>query len=52
MPEPVIPVVPVRRAGPAAWLYRMKDWVEAQAEDQKALRETLEKIASALKDRG
>lgn len=27
----------------------MRDWVEAQAEDQKALRETLEKIASALK---
>lgn len=31
MSEPVIPVVPVRRTGPAAWLYRMKDWVEAQA---------------------
>lgn len=27
----------------------MRDWVESQAEDQKALRETLEKIATALK---
>lgn len=29
----------------------MRDWVEAQAEDQKALRETLDKIAAALKKR-
>ncbi|MCT8997924.1 MotA/TolQ/ExbB proton channel family protein [Chelativorans intermedius] len=29
----------------------MRDWVEAQAEDQKALRETLEQIAEALKKR-
>ncbi|WP_159586184.1 MotA/TolQ/ExbB proton channel family protein [Chelativorans xinjiangense] len=29
----------------------MRDWVEAQAEDQKALRETLDKIAASLKKR-
>src|SRR5690606_15455801 len=29
----------------------MRDWVEAQAEDQKALRETLEKIADSLRQR-
>jgi methyl-accepting chemotaxis protein len=29
----------------------MRDWVEAQAADQKALRETLEKIATSLKKR-
>jgi len=29
----------------------MRDWVEAQAADQKALRETLESIAASLKKR-
>jgi hypothetical protein len=29
----------------------MRDWVEAQAEEQRALRHTLEKIAEALKER-
>jgi hypothetical protein len=26
----------------------MRDWVEAQSDEQRAMRETLEKIASAL----
>jgi hypothetical protein len=29
----------------------MRDWVEAQSEEQKAMRNTLEKIADALKKR-
>jgi len=30
----------------------MRDWVEAQAADQKALRETLDRIAASLEERG
>ena len=30
----------------------MRDWVEAQSEEQKAMRSTLEKIADALKKPG
>ncbi len=29
----------------------MRDWVEAQSDEQKAMRATLEKIANALKSR-
>ena len=29
----------------------MRDWVEAQSEEQKAMRSTLERIADALKKR-
>jgi hypothetical protein len=29
----------------------MRDWVEQQSDEQKAMRETLEKIARALKER-
>ena len=30
----------------------MRDWVEAQSDEQKAMRSTLEKIAEALKKQG
>ena len=29
----------------------MRDWVEAQSDEQKAMRDTLDKIADALKKR-
>jgi hypothetical protein len=29
----------------------MRDWVEAQSDEQRAMRSTLEKIANALKSR-
>jgi hypothetical protein len=30
----------------------MRDWVEAQSDEQRAMRETLDKIADALKKQG